>query len=98
MPATDDMLNRSAQLKRALVAFVQDPRFDALLTSWINEHIGEECMQRQEDAIEALDTFILQEYLPDGRSLLECYVDEHPELSAADRELLLGWEDSVEGV
>jgi hypothetical protein len=98
MPATEAMLKRSAELKRALAEFAQEPRFDDALSEWMDERLSGLTVQREEDAIEALDSFILQGHLPDGRSLLEIFADEHPALSAVDRKMLLGWQDSVEGI
>ncbi len=98
MPATEAMLERSAELKRALADFARDQRFEDDLNEWLDERLSGLTVQRQEDTIDALDTFILNHHLPDGRSLLECFVDEHTELSPADREMVRGWQDSVEGI
>ncbi len=49
-------------------------------------------------AINVLDAFILQHQLPDGKTPLEHFVAAHSELSGADRELMLGWRDVVEGI
>ncbi len=45
-----------------------------------------------------VDRFILQQLLADGRTVVEVFVAEHPELTDADRELLLSWREVVESV
>ena len=49
------------------------------------------------DAVD-IDHFILQRPLPGGRTVVETFVSAHPELGKADRQMLLGWRDVVEGV
>jgi hypothetical protein len=98
MPANAQMLERSAELKRALVEFAQDPRFAEALHEVLDERLAELTVQTEEDAIDAVDRFLLQDELPDGRTLLDCFIEEHHELSAADRAILEGWSDVVEGI
>ena len=45
-----------------------------------------------------LDSFILQERLPGGHTVVEHFVDAHPELPEEERAMLLGWRDVVEGI
>jgi len=40
----------------------------------------------------------LQQPLADGRTVVEVFVAEHPELNDADRQMLLGWLEVVEGI
>ena len=50
------------------------------------------------DAISAIDRFALQYRLPDGQTVVDRFVASRPDLEAADREMLLGWRDPVEGI
>jgi hypothetical protein len=45
-----------------------------------------------------LDSFLLQHRFSDGRTLVEHFLDARPDITGADRELLLGWRDVVEGL
>jgi hypothetical protein len=40
----------------------------------------------------------LQYRLPDGQTVVDRFVASRPDLTAADREMLLGWRDPVEGI
>jgi hypothetical protein len=50
------------------------------------------------EAIGMIDRFTLQHRLPDGKIVLERFLASRPGLSAADREMLRGWRDPVEGI
>jgi hypothetical protein len=76
------LIERSADLKRALVDFAADP--DGNLD--------------EGEAIGIIDRFTLQHRLPDGKTVLERFLASRPGLSAADREILRGWGDPVEGI
>jgi hypothetical protein len=45
-----------------------------------------------------LDHFALQHRLPSGGTVVEAFVAAHPELADAERDMLLGWRDVVEGI
>jgi hypothetical protein len=45
-----------------------------------------------------LDYFALQHRLPNGKTVVEQFVAARPDLPEAERDLLLGWRDVVEGV
>ncbi len=53
---------------------------------------------KESDAINTIDRFALQYRLPDGKSVVDLFVASRPDLDAADREMLLGWRDPVEGI
>jgi hypothetical protein len=53
---------------------------------------------KESDVINTIDRFALQYRLPDGRSVVDLFVASRPDLDAADREMLLGWRDPVEGI
>jgi hypothetical protein len=45
-----------------------------------------------------LDYFLLQHELRSGKTVVECFVANRPDLPEHERELLLGWRDVVEGI
>ena len=50
------------------------------------------------EAIDAIDRFALQHTLPNGKTVLDQFLASRPDLTAADREMLRGWRDPVEGI
>ena len=50
------------------------------------------------DAAGLVDRFALQHRLPNGKTVLDQFLASRPDLSAADRDMLRGWHDPVEGV
>ena len=50
------------------------------------------------DAIDIIDRFALQHRLPNGKTVLDQFLASRPDLTAADREMLRGWRDPVEGI
>jgi len=89
------LIERSAELKRDLVDFACSPRLERALASAITEAgLGIE----EADAIATIDRFALQYRLPDGKTVVDRFVASRPDLDAADREMLLGWRDPVEGI
>lgn len=97
MPASPDLIERSAELKRALVAYAQGEAFSGELQRFLEERFGGEPPD-EDHRTNAIDAFLLQHRLADGRTPLEHYLDGEPSLSASERELLLRWHDVVEGV
>ncbi|MFJ4871114.1 hypothetical protein [Streptomyces sp. NPDC088757] len=93
-----DLIERSAELKGRLVAFAQSARFDRWLTPLLLEAAGPERQLDEGEAIRITDHFILRYRLPDGSTVVDRFVAGRKGLTAADRELLLGWRDPVEGV
>ena len=53
---------------------------------------------KEADAIGIIDRFALQYRMRDGRTVVDRFVASLPDLDAADREMLLGWRDPVEGI
>ena len=90
------LIERSADLKRALVDFACSPRLERTLAAAMLEAGLEEIDEA--DAIGTIDRFTLQYRLPDGRTVVDRFVASRPDLDAADREMLLGWRDPVEGI
>jgi len=92
------LIERSADLKRDLVRFAQGPRFERALTAALLEAADPEGELDEAEAIRVIDRFALQRRLPDGKTVVDRFVASRPDLTAADREMLLGWRDPVEGI
>lgn len=92
------LIERSSDLKGELVAFAQSARFDRWLTPLLLEAAGPERRLDEGEAIRIIDHFILRYRLPDGSTVVDRFVAGRRELTEADREMLLGWRDPVEGV
>ena len=90
------LIERSAELKRDLVDFACSPRLQASLAAAMLKAGMEEV--EEADAIGTIDRFALQYRLPDGKTVVDRFVASRPDLDAADREMLLGWRDPVEGI
>ncbi|MFE5589265.1 hypothetical protein [Streptomyces sp. NPDC056549] len=93
-----DLIERSAELKGRLVTFAQSARFDCWLTHLLLEAAGPEGLLDEGEAIRITDHFILRYRLPDGSTVVDRFVAGRKDLTTADREMLLGWRDPVEGV
>ncbi|MET8699176.1 hypothetical protein ABZW10_09945 [Kitasatospora sp. NPDC004723] len=92
------LVERSSELKAELVSFAQGPRFDRWLTPLLLEAAGPQRQLEEGDAIRIIDHFILQYRLPDGSTVVDRFVAGRRDLTEADRQMLLGWRDPVEGV
>ncbi len=92
------LIERSADLKRALVDFACGPRFERHLAPFMLEAADPEGDLSEGEAIGIIDRFTLQYRLPNGKTVLEQFLASRPGLSAADREMLRGWRDPVEGI
>jgi hypothetical protein len=97
-PSLTDLIERSAELKRQLVAFAQSARFDRWLTPLLLEAAGPERQLDEGAAIRITDHFILRYRLPDGSTVVDRFVTGQRDLTTADRKMLLGWRDPVEGI
>ncbi|BAJ29824.1 hypothetical protein KSE_40320 [Kitasatospora setae KM-6054] len=93
-----DLVERSAELKGELVAFGQSARFDRWLTPLLLEAAGPGRELDETEAIRIIDRFLLRYRLPDGSTVVDRFVTGRRDLTEAERELLLGWRDPVEGI
>ncbi|MFF2544693.1 hypothetical protein ACFVUY_19230 [Kitasatospora sp. NPDC058063] len=103
VPSVDEeslsgLIERSSELKGELVAFAQGSRFDRWLTPLLLEAAGPERRLDEGAAIRITDNFILRYRLPDGSTVVDRFVEGRRDLTDADRAMLLGWRDPVEGV
>jgi len=94
----DDLVARSGLLKRALVDFALSRRFARDLNREFARTLPPGSEVDEAKSANVIDYFIMQRRLPDGRTVLEHFVAEHPNLSDAERTMLLGWHDAVEGI
>jgi hypothetical protein len=91
-------VRRSGDLKRELVDFAQQRRFARAFRQVARRRFGLAAVGEEWEVANLLDAFMLQHRLPDGRTVVEQFVAEHPELPEQEREMLLGWQDVVEGI
>ena len=97
-PSLASLIERSAELKQALVDFALSPRFERRLEPFLLE-AADPCQKLGEgEAIGVIDRFALQHRLPNGKTVLDQFLASRPDLTAADREMLRGWRDPVEGI
>jgi hypothetical protein len=92
------LIERSAELKRALVDFACGPRFERHLARFTLEAAGPEGELSEGEAIAVIDRFALQDRMPNGKTVLDRFLASRPGLTPADREMLRGWRDPVEGI
>ena len=93
-----DLVKRAGQLKPMLVNFALSPRFDRELTPVIARNFPDRIVDDEPTFSMVLDHFVLQHRLESGITVVEAFVAAHPELTAAERDMLLGWRDVVEGM
>jgi hypothetical protein len=93
-----DPIERAGDLKGMLVDFALSPRFDREFSAEIARNFPDGVVTDEGLFTMVLDAFALQHRLPSGITVVEAFVDAHPELAEADRDMLLGWRDVVEGV
>ena len=94
MAVTTQLIERSGELKQALVQFGTGERYRTDLDEWLARHAP----RGEAGLVNTVDAFLLQHPVRYGRTVVDEFIEEHPELSRADRELLLSWRDVVEGV
>jgi hypothetical protein len=93
-----DLVERAGELKRLLVEFALSPRFDRHLSAVIAREFPGGVVTDEAAFASVLDHFALQYRLPSGGTVVEAFVAAHPELADAERDMLLGWRDVVEGI
>jgi hypothetical protein len=91
------LLDRAGELKRELVAFSQQPRYDRAFSEVLARHGGGSEVLDDHRLMMLWDYFVLEHRLRNGRTIVEQFVDAHAELSRQERDMLLGWRDVVQG-
>ena len=97
-PSLALLIERGAELKRALVDFALSPRFGRQLEQFMLDATDPWHELSEGEAIGVIDRFALQRRLPNGKTVLDQFLAARPDLTATDREMLLGWRDPVEGI
>ena len=98
MTTIASLVERSADLKRELLEFSQQPRFDRDRREVLQDYLGNRFVDDELELVAALDHFLLQHELRSGQTVVERFVTNRPDLPGDERELLLGWRDVVEGI
>lgn len=93
-----DLLARAAELKPELLEFAVSGRFTRELGLVYGRFFPDGVITDEATSALALDHFALEYRLPGGDLLIDRFVAEHPELHEAERAMVLGWKDVVEGV
>lgn len=93
----DDLVERAGELKRQLVEYSRQPRFDRPFREMLRQQ-GEGRLLDEDQAVAVWDTFLLEHRLRNGRTVVEQFVDARPDLTPQERDMLLGWRDVVTGV
>ncbi len=89
--------DRAGELKGELVEFSRQPTYDRAASLFLAEY-GDGSEEFDEQRFILLwDTFVLEYEMADGRTVVEQFVAAKPELSEAEREMVLGWRDVVQG-
>jgi hypothetical protein len=96
-PSLESLIERSAELKGALVDFACGPRLQRHLTRFMQKSVTPGEVLDESDAAGLVDRFALQHRLPNGKTVLSQFLAGRPDLSAADRDMVRGWADPVEG-
>jgi hypothetical protein len=91
-----DLVERAGQLKPMLVDFALSPRFDREFSAVVERNFPGRRVTDESGFSMVLDHFALQHKLPSGTTVVEEFVAAHPELTEAERDMLLGWTDVVE--
>jgi len=92
-----DLVERAGQLKPMLRDFAISPQFDREFSAVLEEHFPGRLVTDESLFSMVLDHFLVQHKLASGTTVVEEFVAAHPELSDAERDMLLGWRDVVEG-
>jgi hypothetical protein len=91
-------MERAGDLKGELVGFALSPRFERELKAEVEETFPGGMVVDEAEFAMVLDHFVLQRRLASGTTVVEAFVGDHPELPEAERDMLQGWLDVVEGI
>jgi hypothetical protein len=99
MATTAALVTRSGDLKRDLVRYAQQPRYHRAFREALLDHEDVASVVVDERKMTMVfDHFLFQYRLRNGKTVVEQFVAARPDLSDAERDLLLGWRDVVEGI
>jgi len=94
----DQLVERSADLKGELLRFAQGKRFANALSEALEERFGATVITEEQELIGFFDHFLLQRRFSDGRTMVERFVRARGDLPRAERNMMLGWVNVVEGL
>lgn len=93
-----DLMERAGVLKPMLVEFALSDRFERELSAVFEREFPGGVVHDESIVSMVIDHFVLQHRLIGGDTVVDRFVPAHPELSAEDRDMLLGWKNVVEGI
>ena len=93
-----DVLELCAELKSELLDFGLSPRFDRERRKVLTEYLSDDIFCDKAVQVSGLDYFLLEHKVRGGKTVLERFVESRKGLSTWERDLLLRWNDVVEGV
>lgn len=93
----EDLLRRSGPLKAELAAFGQSDRFAREFRAAYDDRFPTK-PRSEGEYINFLDGFVLEHRTRDGRTIVEQFVASRPDLPPAERAMLAGWANVVEGI
>ncbi|MEV0610804.1 hypothetical protein AB0I61_31035 [Polymorphospora rubra] len=91
------LLDRAGDLKRELVAFSQQKRYEREASQFLAQAGDGSAAFDEHRLLMWWDCFVLEHKLSDGRTVVEQFVESRPELPDDEREMLLGWRNVVQG-
>ncbi len=94
----EELVERSGDLKREVLEFAMTPRFERALRQQLQSRYGKVVVADEQELDNFFDWFIQQYRRPDGRTVVDCFVESRSDLPEAEREFLRDWRDVVEGV
>jgi hypothetical protein len=97
MLMVDAALRRAGELKGELVTFSQQPRYERAASRFLAEYGNGRQDADEQRWMLLWDCFVLEHKLANGRTVVEQFVESRPDLSEAEREMVLGWRDVVQG-
>jgi len=98
MPARAELVERSGALKVALVQYGEGRRFARHADKALDRYLPGGVAADNAEMANAIDRFVLEYRLPDGKTVVETFVEESLDLTDEERTLLLGWRDVIEGI
>jgi hypothetical protein len=93
----DELVERSGVLKQELLNYAREGRLGRELASAMVERFGDPIVTDEHGMIRFLDDWVLRHRLGDGRTVVERFVRARGDLPRAERDMLRGWRDPLEG-
>jgi hypothetical protein len=98
MASTVDLVARASDLKRELVWYAQQPRYQRAFQEALHaQHLDSDSADDRQ-RIMFLDYFALQHTFGNGKTVVEQFVASRPDLTEDERQMMLRWREVVEGI